>query len=317
MLQIRWQTIQSRIVILARPMRRFPGSIPNHVGNNGVLHSPSALVQTRPRPEGLILPCYCDGVCGTLLSARVVLEYFVIVVLLMLAGLGVWLWKNLTSTTVFEYQKGLLFKDGKLSRELDAGHYRYLSKRSTIEVFDLRRRALDLIGQEILTKDNVSIRLSVVGQIQVTEPMKVLQQSESYMAEVYALTQLALRDAVSTMTLDELLVNRTALDQLIQSNVTERANDMGLSITNLAVRDIMLPPNLKKAYAGVLEAQKNAQVNLEKARGEQAVLRSLANSSKLYAENPSLLQARVIQALSTGKNTIVFGADDQISIGKK
>jgi regulator of protease activity HflC (stomatin/prohibitin superfamily) len=246
-----------------------------------------------------------------------VLEYLVLVVVLLLAGLGVWLWKNLTSTTVFEYQKGLLFKDGKLSKELGAGHYRYLSKRSTIEVFDMRRRALDLIGQEILTKDNVSIRLSVVGQIQVTEPMKVLQQSESYMAEVYALTQLAIRDAVSSMTLDEILTQRSTVDQLVQTNVTERAKDMGLSITNLALRDIMLPPTLKKAYAGVLEAQKNAQVNLEKARGEQAVLRSLANSSKLYTENPSLLQARVIQALSTGKNTIVFGTEDQISIGKK
>jgi regulator of protease activity HflC (stomatin/prohibitin superfamily) len=246
-----------------------------------------------------------------------VLEYFVLAVLVVLVGFGFWLWKNLVSTTVFEYQKGLLFKDGKLTKELDAGHYRTISKRSTIEIFDLRQRALDLIGQEILTKDNVSIRLSVVGQIQVTEPMKVLQQSESYMAEVYALTQLALRDAVSTLTLDELLVNRTALDQLIQSNVTERAKDMGLTITNLAVRDIMLPANLKKAYAGVLEAQKNAQVSLEKARGEQAVLRSLANSSKLYSENPSLLQARVIQALSTGKNTIVFGTDDQIPTGKK
>jgi regulator of protease activity HflC (stomatin/prohibitin superfamily) len=246
-----------------------------------------------------------------------VLEYFVLVVLLLLAGLGFWLWKNLESTTVYEYQKGLLFKDGKLSRELDAGHYRYLAARSKIEVFDLRRRPLDLGGQEIITKDNVSIRLSVVGQIQITEPVKVLQQTESYMAEVYALAQLAMRDAVSTMTLDEILSQRPALDQLIQTHVKERSKDLGLSITSVAVRDIMLPANLKKAYAGVLEAQKNAQVNLEKARGEQAVLRSLANSSKLYAENPSLLQARVIQALSTGKNTIVFGADDQISIGKK
>lgn len=245
------------------------------------------------------------------------MEYFVLVVLLLLVGLGVWLWKDLSSTTVYEYQKGLLFKDGKLVRELDAGHYRYLSTRSKIEVFDLRRRALDLIGQEILTKDNVSIRLSVVGQIQITEPVKVLQQTESYMAEVYALAQLAIRDAVSSMKLDEILANRSAIDQLIQTHVTERAKDLGLAITGLSVRDIMLPPNLKKAYAGVLEAQKNAQVNLEKARGEQAVLRSLANSSKLYAENPSLLQARVIQALSTGKNTIVFGTDDHVSIGKK
>jgi hypothetical protein len=88
-------------------------------------------------------------------------------------------------------------------------------------------------------------------------------------------------------------------------------------VSGLAVRDVMLPANLKKAYSGALEAQKEAQKNLEKARGEQAVLRSLANSSKLYEEHPSLLQARVIQALANGNNSIVFGADDKMSIAKK
>jgi regulator of protease activity HflC (stomatin/prohibitin superfamily) len=242
--------------------------------------------------------------------------WFVLPVVLVLAVSGYWIWKNLTSTTIYQYQKGLRFKDGKLVAQLDAGHYRYFAKRSSIEVFDMRKSVLQLSGQEILTKDNIGIRITAVGQIQITDAVKIMQTTESYMADVYAVAQLSLRDAVGEVTLDELLASKSILDQKLQSDVTAKCNELGVAVSGLALRDIMLPANLKKAYGGVLEAQKEALRNVEKARGEQAVLRSLANSSKLYSENPSLLQARVIQALATGNNSIVFGADDQIAVKK-
>jgi regulator of protease activity HflC (stomatin/prohibitin superfamily) len=244
------------------------------------------------------------------------LLWFVLLVILVLAVFGYWISKNLTSTTIYQYQKGLRFNDGKLVAKLDAGHYRYFAKRSSIEVFDMRKRALQLSGQEILTKDNIGIRITVVGQIQITDVEKIMQTTESYMADVYAVAQLSLRDAVAEVTLDALLASKSVLDQKIQNDVAAKCSELGVAVSGLAVRDIMLPANLKKAYGGVLEAQKDALRNVEKARGEQAVLRSLANSSKLYSENPSLLQARVIQALATGNNSIVFGADDQIAVKK-
>ena len=74
----------------------------------------------------------------------------------------------------------------------------------------------------------------------------------------------------------------------------------------------MLPTNIKKAFSGILEEQKEAQRQLEKARGEQAVLRKLANVSGLYDVNPMLPQARLIQALSAGNNSVVFNADHKI-----
>jgi regulator of protease activity HflC (stomatin/prohibitin superfamily) len=244
------------------------------------------------------------------------LIWFVLPVVLVLAVFGYWIWKNLTSTTIYQYQKGLRFKDGKLVAQLDTGHYRYFAKRSSIEVFDMRKRALQLSGQEILTKDNIGIRITVVGQIQIIDVEIIMQTTESYMADVYAVAQLSLRDAVGQVTLDELLASKSKLDQKLQSDVAAKCSELGVAVSGLALRDIMLPANLKKAYGGVLEAQKEALRNVEKARGEQAVLRSLANSSKLYSENPSLLQARVIQALATGNNSIVFGADDQIAVKK-
>jgi regulator of protease activity HflC (stomatin/prohibitin superfamily) len=245
------------------------------------------------------------------------LLFVVLPAVLVLVVLGYWILKNLTSTTIYQYQKGLLFKDGKLVKHLDAGHYRYLSKRSSIDVFDMRKRALSISGQEILTKDNIGIRITVVGQIQIINAEKTMQSTESYMVDVYALAQLSLRDAVAGVTLDELLATKSALDLKIQNDVATKCTELGVVVSGLALRDIMLPANLKKAYGGVLEAQKDALRNLEKARGEQAVLRSLANSSKLYSENPSLLQARVIQALATGNNSIVFGADEKVKVKPK
>lgn len=238
------------------------------------------------------------------------------ILIIILAAIGFLIWKSMASITVYQYQKGLLFKDGKLVKQLDAGHYRYFVRRSSIKTFDMRRRVLQLSGQEILTKDNINMRATVVGQIQITDAEKVMQQTESYMADVYSIAQLSLRDAVGSVTLDELLGQKSVLDQRIQDDVAEKTKAIGVVISGLAVRDIMLPASLKRAYGGILEAQKNAQVNLEKARGEQAVLRSLANSSKLYSENPSLLQARVIQALASGNNSIVFGTDDNVAIKK-
>ena len=78
----------------------------------------------------------------------------------------------------------------------------------------------------------------------------------------------------------------------------------------------MLPANLKKAFSGIIEAKKEAQTQLEKARGDQAVLRNLANAAGLYDANPQLLQARIIQTLANGNNTIVFGANEKPVINK-
>ena len=122
--------------------------------------------------------------------------------------------------------------------------------------------------------------------------------------------------AVKQRRLDQLLEKKSALDAKLFEKMLVAAEDLGVTMATLAIRDVMLPANLKRAFAGALEAQKDAQRQLEVARGEQAVLRSLANSAKLYESNPSLLQARVIQALSNGNNSIVFGADDKISLKK-
>lgn len=215
-----------------------------------------------------------------------------------------------TKEVVYEYQKGLLYKGGRFVKALDAGVYRYLRGRASISIIDVRKQLVTLPGQEILTKDNVSIKISLVGFYEVSDPVKACHQSSDYLSEFYSIAQIVIRNIVSSVTIDELLERKSNIDASLLEGVSGRGADIGLTVSGLSVKDIMLPSNLKKAFSGVLEAQKEAQRLLEKARGEQAVLRNLANSAGLYEGNPMLLQARLIQALSTGNNSIVFGVDE-------
>lgn len=240
-----------------------------------------------------------------------------VVTLAVLGGALYTLTSRISSVVIYDYQKALFYKKGAFQKLLPTGKHYYLKKSSQIVVVDGRKLLVNVLGQEVLTKDQISVKLSVSGFYQVVDAVKAKHETDSYLAALYAGIQTVLRDLVSAMTLDELLEKKTDMDASLLEKTKAVAATLGLDVPMIAVRDVMLPAQLKKAYAGVMEAKKEAQRQLEKARGEQAVLRSLANSSQLYNEHPMLMQARVIQSLSTGNHTIVFNADDKVSLTKK
>ena len=215
---------------------------------------------------------------------------------------------------IYEFQKGLLYRHGAFKQVLGAGKHYYLKRSSSIEVIDVRKTMFTLPGQEILTRDNISLKVSLTGFYEITDPVLARHSSTNYVVELYNQAQIILRDLIGALTFEEVLEKKIEIDAQLLATTTEMAKALGLTVTTLAIRDIMLPANLKKAFSGVLEAQKEAQRQLEKARGEQAVLRSLANGSQMYEANPMLLQARLVQALSSGENSIVFNADDGVVI---
>jgi regulator of protease activity HflC (stomatin/prohibitin superfamily) len=219
-----------------------------------------------------------------------------------------------TSTIIYPNHQGLLYTDGKLIRSLGPGRYHRFPNRSRIDVHDMRRATLSVSGQEIMTKDNIAVRVSLVGYSQISDLERVVSVSTYYQSDLHAIAQLAVRDAVGGVTLDELLAEKSALNGALQAEISEKALTLGVSVTDVAILDVMLPAVLKKAYSGLIEAQKEALIKLEKARGEHAVLRSLANSAKLYQDNPSLVQARVLQALDSGGNSIILGSDGKMKL---
>lgn len=238
------------------------------------------------------------------------------IVILAVAALVMWvcLRRWMTEVSVFDFQKGLLYRNGRFEKVLEAGRYRFFGKASHVDIYDMRDIIVTLPGQDILTRDKINLKLSLTGKYRIADPRKAKESAQYYTSDFYDSVQMLLRDEVAALSMEEMLERKAEIDERLFAAAKDKADALGLTLVSLGIRDVILPANLKRAFAGVLEARKEAEKQLEKARGEQAVLRSLANSSKMYDSNPSLLQARIVQALEDGRNTIVFNADGRITI---
>lgn len=210
---------------------------------------------------------------------------------------------------VHEYEAGLLYVSGRFRRRLDAGAYRLLKSRSEIVLVDLRQRIVQVAGQELLSADNVGLKVSVTGRFRVSDPEKAVHGVQDYTQALYSAVQLALRETVACSKIDELLENRLAIGRKLLELVAPQAEAIGLELISLDVKDVMFPGELKKIFAEVVRAQKEGQAALERARGETAALRNLANAAKMLEDNPALMNLRLLQSVggSAAGNTLVFG----------
>lgn len=178
----------------------------------------------------------------------------------------------------------------------------------------MRKTTLFVPAQEVFTKDKIFVKITLGGQYRIVDPIKARHLSAHSDTELYSRVQMILRDEMASFDLDEFLEKRKEVADRIEKIIQSTTEKLGLEVESIIIKDVIVPASIRKAYAGIIEAKKEAQKKLEQARGEQAVLRNLANSSAMYDKNPMLLQARLIQALSNGTNTIVFKAGEGLSL---
>jgi regulator of protease activity HflC (stomatin/prohibitin superfamily) len=177
--------------------------------------------------------------------------------------------------------RGLWYQDGVLTRVLEAGRYRvppeagWLRRLPRIEVVlvDMRERDLTIKGQEILTKDKVAIRVSIVVQFRVTDPKSALHEVENYEERLYSDVQLAARRSLATQTLEEILTNRNRLSEDILADVKETAAAYGVAIRRADVKDLIFPGDLQAIMNRVLAAERNSEAQLVEARAKAEVQR--------------------------------------------
>lgn len=216
--------------------------------------------------------------------------------------------KRFISVTVWEYEKGLKYHKGRFVQILEPGRYRIYSLTSHIANVDMRPQIVHVIGQEVLSADNITLKISISVRYRVIDPITALNKVKNYSESLHLIIQLAVREIISSIPIDELLEKRSEFDSKLAALCEPQIPELGLSLLSIGVRDIMFPGDLKNVFAKVVKARKEGLAALEKARGETAALRNLANASKMMENNPSLLQLRVIQALGEASgNTIVFG----------
>ena len=162
---------------------------------------------------------------------------------------------------------------------------------------DLRLQNMEVSGQEILTKDRVSLRLNLSATYQIIDPKLVESQLADFYDFLYREFQLQLREAVGTQTLDQLLSHKDSLNQVIADGIREKVSTYGLAVKSVGVRDIILPGEMKIILNQVVEAEKAAEANLIKRREETAATRSLHNTAKVMEGNPTLMRLKELEVL--------------------
>ena len=192
----------------------------------------------------------------------------------------------------------LRFVDGVLDAELPPGRHAAWSVAHdvTFAVLDRRERALSVAGQEVMTKDRVSLRLNATVQVQIADARLLATTTKDADAQVYLLAQLALRDAVATHTLDELLADRALLADRVNAAIAAPCARFGIDIKGVGVKDVVLPGEMRTLLNRVIEAQKEAEANVIARREETAAVRSMAQTAKVLAENPLLVRLKELEA---------------------
>jgi len=208
---------------------------------------------------------------------------------------------------------GLLFLDGRYAETLGPGRYAFWKGGAAVRLVrvDRRETVVDVPGQEILTADKVTLRLTAVVVYRVTDPLRSVTHTDDAKQALYREAQLALRAAVGVRELDVLLAEKDALALELTEQLRARAAAFGLEVLALGVRDVILPGDMKELMNKVIEARKAAEASVITRREEAAALRHQANTAKLLADNPTLQRLReleVVEKVATaGKLNVVLG----------
>ncbi|MFM7058260.1 MAG: slipin family protein [Planctomycetota bacterium] len=215
--------------------------------------------------------------------------------------------------TVQRERAGVLFIDGRCADVLQPGEYAFWRGSADVRVVevDLREAILDVGGQDMMTADKVTLRINAVVTWKATDPRRMLSQSEDARQALYRDIQMVLRGVVGSRELDSFLTDRDGVSREIDEGVRRRAGDLGVEITAVGIRDVILPGDMKELMNRVTEARKAAEANLIARREETAAIRSQANTAKLLAESPTLMRLRELETLekiaAAGKLNIILG----------
>ena len=213
---------------------------------------------------------------------------------------------------------GLVFIDGRYVRTLDPGSYAFwnVRKNVAIEIADLRMQAIEVSGQELLTRDKVSLRVNLAASVRVTDPVASRTRVAKSGEQVYRELQYGLRRAISARTLDELLGDKASLDADILADVRGKVASFGVEVLGVGIKDVILPGEMREILNAVVQAEKAAQANVIRRREEANATRSLLNTAKLIDESPVLMRLKELEALEKITEKIdkltVFGGLDGV-----
>jgi regulator of protease activity HflC (stomatin/prohibitin superfamily) len=223
------------------------------------------------------------------------------------------------TVVVREYERGLLYHHGRFVELLNPGRYAWWTWQDRrIERVDIRQVSQTIEGQEILTADKIGVRVTLIAQFRVADPVAARHAVVDYPAQLYQDLQLTLREAITGRTLEDLLKERDALSVTLQAHVAPRAKGYGVELTRVGVKDMVLPGSVRAVFLQEVEAELKGRASLVAARHEVAAARARANTARLLQENPQMLRMQELETLAqlaskAGNVLIIPGLDSLLT----
>lgn len=202
---------------------------------------------------------------------------------------------------VDEGKTALVSIDGRMTERLEPGVYGYWNpgRKIAAKLVDLTRQSLDVTGQEVLTRDRVTLRINISAEYRVVDPLLAVTGVKDFADALYRALQLAFRKTLGALTLDQILEQKGLVDAEAAAKVRSDMAAIGVEVSDIALKDVVLPGEMREILNQVVAAQKEAEANVIRRREETNATRSLLNTAKVMAENPVMLRLKELEALES------------------
>jgi regulator of protease activity HflC (stomatin/prohibitin superfamily) len=209
-----------------------------------------------------------------------------------------------------EYERGVIFRLGRLIAQKGPGLILLIPVIDQMVRIDLRTVTLNVPPQEVITKDNVTVRVNAVAYFRVVDPNKAVTEVENYLLATSQIAQTTLRSVLGKAELDALLSERERLNIELQQIIDEQTEPWGIKVSTVEVKDVELPADMQRAMSRQAEAERERRAKIIAADGEFQAAEKLSQAADIIGRHPATLQLRYLQTLlEMGVNqntTIVF-----------
>ena len=199
---------------------------------------------------------------------------------------------------VKEYERGVIFRLGRLLGAKGPGLFFIIPVVDKMFRVDLRTAVIDVPVQEVITKDNVPVRVNAVIYFRVMDPEKSIVQVQNYIAATQQISQTTLRSVIGQAHLDQLLAEREELNTRLQEIIDEATDPWGIKVSTVEIKDVELPKSMQRAMAAQAEAERDRRAKIINAEGEFQAAQKLAEAAKVMAAEPMALQLRTLRTIS-------------------
>lgn len=205
----------------------------------------------------------------------------------------------LVAQVVQEGHCALVYIDGALDGRIEAGAHAWwnIGRNVATRDIDLRKSSVDVTGQEVLTRDRVTIRVNISAEYKVADPLKAAGATVNYADALYRALQFAFRKTLGALSLDQILEKKVSVDEEAAAKVRSDMAEIGLEVSDISLKDVILPGEMREILNQVVAAEKQAEANVIRRREETNATRSLLNTAKVMAENPVMLRLKELEAL--------------------